>query len=263
MCRCWRRAPLGRSGGLYRKPNTAKSASPVIVTGLALSLLGPAANADDGQLGRFFEELGSEQALVEGGLWGLGALAAWPADEAISDWMRDTEPLGPNATEIGYWMGHRYTVAGSIAAFAAVGWLTDNDEPVETAQLLLEAQLVSGGVTQLLKYGVRRERPDDSNLFSFPSGHATGAWCSALLIQGRYGWGWGAPAMLAALYIGGSRIQGGRHFPSDVLMGFAVGHWASRAALRSVEEDPGDASGSTAAALRFGSTAIPLLHLRF
>jgi membrane-associated phospholipid phosphatase len=143
--------------------------------------------------------------------------------------------LGPDGRDIGYWMAHRTTVGTQIAVLAAAGWLGGNDHLRDTGLLLGQSQALSAGLTQLLKLSIGRDRPDGSNDRSFPSGHATAAWTTAVVLQDRYGAWLGFPAHLAALYVGLSRMQDTKHHPSDVIAGFAVAQWTSRAVLRSAD----------------------------
>jgi membrane-associated phospholipid phosphatase len=87
-------------------------------------------------------------------------------------------------------------------------------------------------VTQSLTLGVklivRRERPDGSNHASFPSGHSSGAFASATVLQRHYGWKAGVPAYAVAGYIATSRLNEGKHYLSDVVFGAAVGILAGR-----------------------------------
>lgn len=81
-------------------------------------------------------------------------------------------------------------------------------------------------VTHSLKRIVRKERPEDRNLFdAFPSGHTTSAFSGASFIQRRYGWKYGKWAYLLAAIVGVSRMEGpdGWHDKWDVLAGAAVG----------------------------------------
>lgn len=106
----------------------------------------------------------------------------------------------------------------------------------------LQAALWTEAVTEALKAGVGRERPvlytsdatpedagDRNNVRSFPSGHtsvafslATSYWLSRRELTGSPGVpGWLAVA--AAGGVGVMRIAAGKHFPSDVLAGAALG----------------------------------------
>jgi hypothetical protein len=77
-------------------------------------------------------------------------------------------------------------------------------------------------VTGVLKRAVDERRPDGGS-HSFPSGHTSMAFAGAEFIRKEYGWGWGAPAMLAAGFVGWSRVESKRHYTHDVLAGAAIG----------------------------------------
>lgn len=74
-----------------------------------------------------------------------------------------------------------------------------------------------------LKYAVQEERPNGKDNGSFPSAHAAVTFTGAEFIRKEYGWWWGAPAYLAAGYVGWSRTETGHHYGHDVLAGAAIG----------------------------------------
>lgn len=82
---------------------------------------------------------------------------------------------------------------------------------------------LTGGVTLLLKYTVKEERPDHSNFHSFPSGHSATTFATAAFIQRRYGWKLGAPAYVLAAYTGWGRVFAKKHHWWDVVAGAAIG----------------------------------------
>ena len=61
------------------------------------------------------------------------------------------------------------------------------------------------GMTYVLKYLIKKERPDGSDKHSFPSMHTSVSFTGAAFIQRRYGWKWGIPAYAIASYVGWSR----------------------------------------------------------
>ncbi len=118
--------------------------------------------------------------------------------------------------------------------------------------LYAEAVGLSGGISMVTKKLVSRPRPytylpyperpggarydanRDHAFQSFPSGHATFAWCAAslgitdhLLMRPRAGWAEDAAIAFAggALATAASalRVEAGQHFPTDVLVGSAIG----------------------------------------
>jgi undecaprenyl-diphosphatase len=90
------------------------------------------------------------------------------------------------------------------------------------------------GITYALKYSIRRERPFNTypdikparleDGYSIPSGHASLAFSMATSVSLQYRkWYIVAPAFLYAGLVSYSRLYLGVHYPSDVLVGAAVG----------------------------------------
>ena len=112
------------------------------------------------------------------------------------------------------------------------GHLTHDDHKIETGILAGEAAVDTLAPVYALKYAFGRERPLQDNYrgrfgqggVSFPSQHAAAAWSIASVIAHEY------PGPLTSLFayglasaVSASRISGKQHFPSDVLVGSAIG----------------------------------------
>lgn len=131
-----------------------------------------------------------------------------------------------------------------IVTFAAAGggmylWgrLVHNDHMRETGFLAGEAAVDSLAATYALKYTLGRERPLQDNFQgkffqggdSFPSEHSSAAWAIAGVIAHEY------PGPLTSVVsyglaaaVSASRITAKQHFPSDVLIGSALGWFVAR-----------------------------------
>lgn len=96
----------------------------------------------------------------------------------------------------------------------------------DSSKLAFAALAGSSLMIQGLKGSVNRNRPDGEETSrwnsSFPSGHAGGAFALATVAAARYK-KLAVPAYLGATIIGVSRIYLGRHYPSDVAGGAALG----------------------------------------
>jgi len=136
--------------------------------------------------------------------------------------------------------GSIYTFAAPIAVMA-IGRLSGNAKASHAGGVALEAALHSTLIVQTLKVATNRQRPDigkgqgdfwDGGR-SFPSGHSMSAWAVASALADQYsGKKWVAiSGYSAAAAVSLSRISGGNHFPSDVLvgssLGWLVGHYIS------------------------------------
>lgn len=123
-------------------------------------------------------------------------------------------------------------MAGSGAGLYFLGLIRHDEHERETGFLAGEAAFDSLLVSEAVKYATRRERPfmDNANGSfwhggdSFPSEHATTAWSIAGVIAHEYP----GPIPKIAAYglaaaISIARINGQQHFPSDVLVGSAIG----------------------------------------
>jgi membrane-associated phospholipid phosphatase len=113
-----------------------------------------------------------------------------------------------------------------------LGHVTHDDHKIETGILAGEAAIDSLVPVYGMKYAFGRERPLQDNYqgrfgqggVSFPSEHAAAAWSIASVIAHEY------PGPLTSMFayglasaISASRISAKQHFPSDVLIGSAIG----------------------------------------
>ena len=170
-----------------------------------------------------------------------------------------------------------YSLVGGTAALYLWGHIRHDDHKSETGLLAAEAAINSTAVTYAFKTFAGRERPlqgNGSGAFfsggnSFPSEHAAMAWSIASVVAHEYpGW---LPKLLAygaATGISVSRISGKEHFPSDIVIGSALGWYMGRQIYRARHDRTlsGAAWGSTEPApndeprnvRNTGSPSVPL-----
>jgi membrane-associated phospholipid phosphatase len=84
------------------------------------------------------------------------------------------------------------------------------------------AELAAGGFSTvgtayLLKNVIREQRPDKSDFHSFPSDTAAVGFAPAQFLWDRYGWQYGVPAYVAAIFVGYSRVEAQKHHWYDVM----------------------------------------------
>lgn len=134
-----------------------------------------------------------------------------------------------------------YSMAGGAGGIYLLGLMTNNEHQRETGFLSGESAIDSLVVIEALKYATRRQRPFQDNASgqfwhggtSFPSEHAAAAWAIAGTMAHEYP----SPFVKflsygAATVISASRINAKQHFPSDVLVGAAIGYLTSEYVYR-------------------------------
>jgi membrane-associated phospholipid phosphatase len=156
------------------------------------------------------------------------------------------------ANGFGRFSGGEYDllVAGGFYAF---GRLAGNERARATGVLgtraVLNTMLLTGG----LKAITQRSRPSYPNGMplddaegeffnggnSFPYGHASAAWALATVVAGQYRhrrWvPWIAYGLATSVAV--SRVPARKHFPSDVLVGSALGFLVGRYVWKSAQPD--------------------------
>jgi membrane-associated phospholipid phosphatase len=155
------------------------------------------------------------------------ALAVHPKDEEITEKLSDSDVAG-KVFVAGKYIGSLPFLAGASVATYLVGRTKHEGRVKHLGMDLIEATILSEGITQIIKSTVRRERPlrDDGTRaagFAFPSGHASGTFAAATVLQQHLGWKAAVPTYSVASYVAISRLHDQRHFASDVAFGAAEG----------------------------------------
>jgi membrane-associated phospholipid phosphatase len=139
-----------------------------------------------------------------------------------------------------------YSFLGLSGASFLLGQVKRNDHLSETGLLSGEAVLNSLAVAYLLKTTTQRSRPDQAggsgDFFSggnsFPSEHAAIAWSVASIWAHEYsGWFSQLAAYGLASSVSLTRVTAKQHFPSDVIVGSALGWYFGRQVYRA-HHDP-------------------------
>jgi len=90
---------------------------------------------------------------------------------------------------------------------------------------IIQPIILTFASTYFLKYNMKRERPNKKNKMSFPSGHASGSFVSAWILNSIYGVKLGIPAFIFATGVGIQRIHSDNHWFSDVVAGALLGSY--------------------------------------
>jgi hypothetical protein len=180
----------------------------------------------------------SPQTLVP--LAGALALQIDGFDQEIADWAADHTPVFGSQNHAGA-VSDYLRDALILEALAMPLAIPSGDTLEEWAPAKLKGYAVelgalgvTGGVTELLKVGMHRHRPDGTDDMSFPSGHTSAAFGCATLANRNFdsidALEGVRPALkvantVLAAGVGWARVEAGKHYPSDVLFGAALGHF--------------------------------------
>lgn len=163
------------------------------------------------------------------GIGAGGALLAHPADDNLNARLVGSPAVG-HFFAPGKVIGSVWTQTGVSVGLYLVGRyvLPHTEGEGKTNKVshlgydLLRAQIVSQVLVQGIKFAARRDRPT-GECCSFPSGHAATAFAVASVLERHLGYRAAWPTLLAATYVGASRLHDNRHFLSDVVFGSAIG----------------------------------------
>lgn len=119
--------------------------------------------------------------------------------------------------------GEIYTLGGISFATVLAGFFLKNEKLKLLGEIFVESLFLTEAMTLGFKYGVGRARPDGSDNYSFPSGHASASFAMATSVTAVYGPWAGIPSYALASLIALSRLDDNKHFVSDVLFGATIG----------------------------------------
>lgn len=172
-------------------------------------------------LGRDFRRLPSRETAAVLGIAGALSLSVRHEDADLTRRAVGSERLD-TMFEPGSAIGSGAVQVGAAFGTYVLGRTTGNLRLALIGGDLVRAQIVNTALTQTLKFAVNRERPDGGR-YSFPSGHSSGTFATAAVLQRHLGWKVGAPAFAVAAYVAGSRLQENKHYMSDVIFGAGLG----------------------------------------
>jgi membrane-associated phospholipid phosphatase len=185
-------------------------------------------------------------------IWALPALATTGAFLASDSWFSKQVPAGEITRSRSLSNYGAFSLAGAAGGMFLFGKITNNDHAAETGFLASEAAVNAAAVDFALKSILQRQRPYQGNgaghFFaggsSFPSEHTAVSWAVAGVIAHEY------PGTLTKLVSYGlasavtvARVTGKEHFPSDVVVGSALGYFIAQQVYRR-RRDPEASAGA-------------------
>jgi len=216
---------LSIAAALLGAPASAQTLSSAVSDGVSIAPAASDAAPEGNTITRFVRDVGSDYKnffSVETALWlgggGAAALVVHQADQSIKDSVLDSGASMPG----GDVYGSQYFQVPAALAWWAIASAAGSPRHAETGRDLLRAQIAVASWTYAIKLVADRTRPN-GEAHSFPSGHASASFATAMVLQDHYGWKVGLPAFLAAGYTAASRVVDNQHWTSDVVFGAAVG----------------------------------------
>jgi membrane-associated phospholipid phosphatase len=152
-----------------------------------------------------------------------------PFDDEISG------SVGGSASDLGDTgdvVGRPLVVGAATGVLLLATPFIDNQRYRAFAFSLGQAWILNVVLTEGIKAAASRTRPDGADDHSFPSGHTSSSFAWASVAAHYYGKAVGIPAYIVAALIAVSRVEGGSHFPSDVVFGATVGLISGFTAVR-------------------------------
>ncbi len=189
-------------------------------------------------LGKNFLGLLSRENVLPFATGVLGTGASIEMDDNLHHYFRNVGDLGQERRrfsalgDIGEVLANRWFLLAGTGSLILAAHSTSNDRFQDMTYAWTQGYLLNNLLTEALKRGVRRERPNGQNSRSFSSGHAANAFTFATIISHYYGPKAGIPAYSVAGLVAVSRMEKNVHYLSDVVMGATLGYIVGRTVVR-------------------------------
>jgi hypothetical protein len=163
-------------------------------------------------------------------------------DGRLSDWASKETPVFGSRKDADRWGSYLRDASGAAYVVTALATPSGDDAGDWSVSKMKGLAVGAGawgatvGSTTILKSSTGRTRPDGSDDRSLPSGHASTAGSFTTLARRNVdSLSWSSPGEISAnvglvgLAAGTawSRVEAKEHYPSDVLVGYALGHFFS------------------------------------
>ena len=168
-------------------------------------------------------------------LVGAGLLVVSDTDESLTEWAFENKPLfGDDAEDVSDNLRD-----ASMAIYLVTALVAPSDSVSDRARGLgvgVSSHVLAGSLSKGIKVLVDRDRPNGGSDKSFPSGHATLATTDATLTASTLAYfdmpQWAETGLKAGVFgIAGltawARVEAGKHYFSDVLAGYSLGHFVA------------------------------------
>jgi PAP2 superfamily protein len=196
-------------------------------------------------------------------------------DRRTSDWAREHTPVFGSQSSAEDWSDTLRTTSVALGLVTLVA-TPGGDEPgqwliskAKGGAVEVAAIVATGAATNALKGATDRERPNGADRESFPSGHASAAAVHGQLAKSNLEFIPLSPGVRCAADIGidavvigtgWARVEAGWHYPSDVLVGMALGTFLASFTTQAFLSET---SGTSLAVAATDGGALLEWHVRF
>jgi len=200
---------------------------------------------------KYMIKAGPLVAIMSGGA-GYGAAELSPLDSTSKKFFDQSSNQWPSAAlEVGTLCGYGLC----LLPIALVGFITKDPQVLKATDALAVGTADTEIIGEALKETIRAPRPDPEPAGSFdpygtPSLHAAETGMMATVICHYFNKKFCALGILVAAGVGLSRAAGGKHFPSQLFLGYGVGVMAGMAADASVDQVVADEDAKNVSLLR-------------
>lgn len=192
----------------------------------------------------------AKESAREPGTWApltaAAVLVVTGADDTLSDWASDNTPIfGSRGSAKTSSNNIRDALVAGMALSSVFAPNPTGDTAFPTRRFAANA-LAFGtvqGVVEAAKLSVKRNRPNDRDDKSFPSGHSSGSFASAILLEQNLNASIEQPWLRNSIKVGtlGSaaavawaRVEAKEHFPVDVLVSAAFSNFVVKTFYKAI-----------------------------
>ncbi|MEO8592622.1 MAG: phosphatase PAP2 family protein [Candidatus Solibacter sp.] len=137
----------------------------------------------------------------------------------------------------GKYIGNALTLSGASAALFGISRKSKDRKFRSLSYSLVQGMIMTPAITEPMKYGFHRLRPDGQDHRGFPSGHAVQSFMFATVVAEHYGWKAAIPSYLIAAYVSSTRMEERKHHLTDVAAGSAIGFLVGQTVSRRMRSE--------------------------
>lgn len=160
--------------------------------------------------------------IILAGAGGASIAVAQHQDEDTAEFFDENHHFGQGWRDALSFAGSPATHFVLAGLWYTVGAVKEDEKTYEVGKTLIDALVINGLSTSLIKIVSNRESPNGEEL-AFPSGHTSSSVTFATVMHEAYGPWVGVPLYGLSAMVAMERLDDGEHWISDVVFGAALG----------------------------------------